>query len=51
MADRLVIDVFCEDSGHETYLRNLIKVLASSAALSTPAALTIRPSCLQAMAQ
>jgi len=36
MADRLVIDVFSEDSGHETFLRNLIKVLASSFALSTP---------------
>jgi hypothetical protein len=35
-ADRLAIDVFCEDSGHETFLRNLIKVLASSVALSTP---------------
>jgi len=36
MADRLVIDIFCEDSGHETFLRNLIKVLASSVAVSTP---------------
>ena len=36
MADRLVIDVFSKDSGHETFLRNLIKVLASSFALSTP---------------
>jgi len=36
MADRLVIDVFCEDSGHETFLRNLIKVLACSVAVSTP---------------
>lgn len=36
MADRLAIDVFCEDSGHETFLRNLIKDLASSVAVSTP---------------
>ena len=36
MADRLAIDVFCEDSGHETFLRNLIKVLASSESVSTP---------------
>jgi hypothetical protein len=36
MADRLVIDVFCEDSGHETFLRNLIKVLASSVSIPTP---------------
>jgi hypothetical protein len=36
MADRLAIDVFCEDSGHETFLRNLIKVLASSVAVSSP---------------
>lgn len=36
MADRLVIDVFCEDSGHETFLRNLIKVLASSVSILTP---------------
>lgn len=36
MADRLVIDVFCEDSGHETFLRNLIKVLAAAAGVSTP---------------
>ena len=36
MADRLAVDVFCEDSGHETFLRNLIKVLASSVAVSSP---------------
>jgi hypothetical protein len=36
MADRLVIDVFCEDIGHETFLRNLIKVLAIREAISTP---------------
>jgi hypothetical protein len=36
MADRLVIDVFCEDSGHESFLRNLIKVLAISEGISTP---------------
>jgi hypothetical protein len=36
MADRLVIDVFCEDSGHETFLRNLIKVLAASVSILTP---------------
>lgn len=36
MADRLVIDVFCEDSGHETFLLNLIKVLALSAGITTP---------------
>jgi hypothetical protein len=36
MADRLVIDVFCEDSGHETFLRNLIKVLAGSVSIPTP---------------
>lgn len=36
MASRLVIDVFCEDSGHETFLRNLIKVLAKAAGVSTP---------------
>jgi hypothetical protein len=30
MASRLVIDIFCEDSGHESFLRNLIKVLAQS---------------------
>jgi len=36
MASRLVIDVFCEDSGHETFLRNLIKVLAQSTGVSKP---------------
>jgi hypothetical protein len=36
MADRLVIDVFCEDIGHETFLRNLIKVLAGREGISTP---------------
>lgn len=36
MADRLVIDIFCEDSGHETFLRNLIKVLARATGISTP---------------
>ncbi|MFN9621691.1 MAG: hypothetical protein ACK587_02470 [Cyanobacteriota bacterium] len=36
MASRLVIDVFCEDSGHETFLRNLIKVLAKTASVPTP---------------
>jgi hypothetical protein len=36
MANRLVIDVFCEDSGHETFLLNLIKVLAISVGISTP---------------
>ena len=36
MASRLVIDVFCEDSGHETFLQNLIKVLAKAAGVSTP---------------
>jgi hypothetical protein len=36
MADRLVIDVFCEDSGHETFLRNLIKVLANTVSIPNP---------------
>jgi hypothetical protein len=36
MASRLVIDVFCEDSGHESFIRNLIKVLAQSTGVSTP---------------
>lgn len=30
MARRLVIDIFCEDIGHETFLRHLIKALAHS---------------------
>ena len=36
MASRLAIDVFCEDTGHETFLRNLIKVLAKAEGVSTP---------------
>jgi hypothetical protein len=36
MASRLVVDVFCEDSGHEIFLRNLIKVLAQAIGISTP---------------
>jgi hypothetical protein len=36
MADRLMIDVFCEDSGHETFLRNLIKILAIREGIATP---------------
>jgi hypothetical protein len=36
MANRLVVDVFCEDSGHENLLRNLIKILALSAGITTP---------------
>lgn len=36
MASRLLIDVFCEDSGHEAFLRNLVRVLAQASGVSTP---------------
>lgn len=36
MANRLVVDVFCEDSGHETFIRHLIKVISHSTGISTP---------------
>ncbi|NDG75993.1 MAG: hypothetical protein EBX49_11885 [Synechococcaceae bacterium WB8_1B_136] len=36
MAERLVLDLFCEDSGHEVFVTNLVRVMARSLAVPEP---------------
>jgi hypothetical protein len=36
MAERLVLDLFCEDSGHEVFITNLVRVIARSLAVTEP---------------
>ena len=36
MAERLVLDLFCEDSGHEVFITNLVRVIARSLAVMEP---------------
>lgn len=36
MAERLVLDLFCEDSGHEVFVTNLVRVMARSLSISEP---------------
>jgi hypothetical protein len=36
MAERLVLDLFCEDSGHEVFVTNLVRVMARSLAVLEP---------------
>ena len=36
MAERLVLDLFCEDSGHEVFVTNLVRVIARSLTVPEP---------------
>jgi hypothetical protein len=36
MAERLVLDLFCEDSGHEVFVTNLVRVMARSLTVPEP---------------
>ncbi|MFN4865209.1 MAG: hypothetical protein ACK5GZ_02635 [Cyanobium sp.] len=36
MAERLVLDLFCEDTGHEVFVTNLVRVMARALAVPDP---------------
>lgn len=36
MAERLILDLFCEDSGHEVFVTNLVRAMARSLAVPEP---------------
>jgi hypothetical protein len=36
MAERLVLDLFCEDNGHEVFITNLVRVMARALAVPDP---------------
>jgi hypothetical protein len=36
MAERLVLDLFCEDSGHEVFVTNLVRIMARSLTVPEP---------------